>query len=96
MQFQKFKSFVNESEEQIDEMQESMERSFSEYLDATKKLLELQKRFIQTPKEKINQREDLKREIAAANRDMLLKQGEFHGFLADSGDGDIFNDNENQ
>lgn len=73
-----------------------MEKSLSEYHEAMKKMQELQTRFIKTPKEKINEREALKREIISANRDMLVKQNAFHQHLADAGDGDIFNNNENQ
>ena len=95
MRIQDFKSFLNESDT-IDELQDSMEKSLSEYHEAMKKMQELQTRFIKTPKEKINEREALKREIISANRDMLVKQNAFHQHLADAGDGDIFNNNENQ
>jgi hypothetical protein len=96
MRFHDFKNFLNESDEKVDELRDSMMMSLSEYHNAMKKLQELQTRFVKTPREKINERESLKKEIISANRDMLVKQGEFHQHLADSGDGDIFNNNDNQ
>lgn len=93
---QNFKNFLNESDDTVDELNNSTVASMSGYHNAMKKVQELQTRFIKTPREKINERETLKQELISANRDMLVKQSDFHQHLADMGDGDIFNNNDSQ
>ena len=54
---QNFKSFLNESDDTVDEVEETLTRSLTEYHDAMKRLQDLQTRFVKTPREKINERE---------------------------------------
>jgi predicted glycosyl hydrolase (DUF1957 family) len=95
MKFMSFEAF-NEGFNQVDEINQALVTSMQEYHDASSRLHLLQKKFVDTPKEKINERESLKRALAEANREMLTKQSNFYSILAESGDGDIFNDNTQQ
>ena len=95
MQFMNFDAF-NESFNQVDEINQALVSSMKEYHDASARLYMLQKKFVDTPKEKINERESLKRALVEANREMLAKQSSFYSILAENGDGDIFNDNSDQ
>jgi hypothetical protein len=96
MKFKSFSHFINEGDTNVEKADNDLTRTLSEYHNALKKVQELESRFVNTPKEKINEREKIKQALIQANRDMLSKQSEFHYFLAETGDGDIFNDNSNQ
>lgn len=90
-----FEAF-NEGFNQVDEIHQALSTSMGEYHEASARLHLLQKKFVDTPKEKISERESLKRALAEANREMLAKQSSFYSILAENGDGDIFNDNSDQ
>lgn len=102
MKFKQFKAFawgafdVNEGFNHVDELQLALSNSMKDYHEAAEKLHTLQKRFIETPKENIRERESLKKALMEANREMVAKQSIFNSHLADNGDGDIFNDNSQQ
>jgi thiamine kinase-like enzyme len=95
MTFKNFSAF-NEGFNYVDEIKSGIKNAMKEYHESMKALQELQSRFLETPKEKINEREALKQQVITANRNMLEKQSNFYVFLAEDGDGDIFNDNSQQ
>ena len=95
MKFKQFRAF-NEGFNHVDELQLALSNSMEAYHEAAQRLHSLQKRFVETPKEKIGERESLKRALVEAYRDMAAKQSTFNSHLADNGDGDIFNDNSDQ
>lgn len=95
MIFKNFRAF-NEGFDYVDEIKSSVSSAMKEYHESMKALQELQSRFIETPKEKINERDTLKQQLIQANRNMLEKQSIFYTMLAENGDGDIFNDNSQQ
>lgn len=93
--FMGFEAF-NEAFNQVDEIKEVLNKSMEDYHQACNNLHLLQKKFIDTPKENIQERESLKRALIETNREMLAKQSNFYFILAEYGDGDIFNDNSTQ
>ena len=95
MKFMTFEAF-NEGFDYVDEINSALTNAMKQYHESSSRLHTLQKRFIETPKEKIGERESLKKALIEANRDMQARQSEFHSLLADNGDGDIFNDNRDQ
>lgn len=95
MKFKHFKAF-NEGFDHVDELQQALSNSMEDYHEAAQRLHSLQKRFVETPKESIRERESLKKALIDANREMVAKQSVFHSHLADNGDGDVFNDNSDQ
>lgn len=95
MKFKNFTAF-NEGFDHVDELKLALSNSMKDYHEAAQRLHSLQKRFVDTPKENIRERESLKRALSEANREMIAKQSTFHSHLADNGDGDVFNDNSDQ
>jgi hypothetical protein len=95
MQFKNFQAF-HEGFNYVDEINNELNNSMKEYHESMKKLQELQSKLISTSKDKINEREALKQRLIQANRNMLEKQSNFYTMLAETGDGDIFNDNSQQ
>lgn len=95
MKFKHFRAF-NEGFDHVDEIKQALTNSMEEYHEASQRLHNLQKKFIDTPKENIKERESLKRALIEASREMISKQSTFHSNLAENGDGDIFNDNTDQ
>lgn len=92
MSFKNFQAF-HEGFNYVDEINSELKNSLKEYHESMKKLQELQLKLISTPKEKINEREAVRQQLIQANRSMLEKQSNFYTMLAETGDGDIFNDN---
>jgi len=95
MKFMSYQAF-NEGFDHVDEINQALVNAMKQYHESSTRLHLLQKRFIDTPKEKIGERESLKKALIEANRNMQVRQSEFHSILADNGDGDIFNDNRDQ
>lgn len=63
-----------------------------EYHESLDRMKHLQDMFVNTPVEKIGEREALKKQLVDHQREVHEKRGTFHHFLAESGDGDIYND----
>jgi len=95
MQLKKFKSF-NEGLNYVDEINNELHNALKKYHEAMDKLQELQNKFIKMPAEKISKREEIKQQVISAFRDMCIKQDIFQSLLAETGDGDIFNNNSQQ
>lgn len=91
MHFKTFQTF-NESLSAVDEILNSLDNSMKEYHESLDKMKHLQDMFVKTPKEKINERESLKKQLIDHQREVHEKRSTFHHYLAENGDGDIYND----
>lgn len=91
--YKDFKPETNEGLNYVDEINNELNKAMKEYHKSMDLLQELQSKFIKIPTEKINEREAIKQQIITAFRDMSIKQDTFQSLLANTGDGDIFNNN---